>query len=221
MTALLRVTAVFDRIVMAVGRLGAWMILPLVAIIVFDILTRKFYWSQQLISNSFLFDYVSSQILQDLEWQFHTILFLLALGWTYLVNGHIRVDLVREKLSERGQVWIEFIGCLIFLLPYTILLLYFAWPFVLKSWTLNEQSASFSGIGHRWAIKSFLLLGFALAVMAGLSMLVRCAAYLFGPAHLRDGLYLPFLTDREDGSPRLPEIEPYEDDDTPGRRAAE
>ena len=39
----------------------------------------------------------------------------LLIGYAYLKDAHVRIDLVRERLSERAQWWIELAGCLLFL----------------------------------------------------------------------------------------------------------
>lgn len=178
-----RLAAVADRldgVIRFVGHLARWLVLPLIAVTIFDVLTRKFYWSQQLIANSWAFEYLSSQHLQDWEWHLHTALFLLVLGYAYIRNGHVRVDIVRERLSERKKAWIELVGTLLCLIPYTALLIYFAVPFVRTSFDFDEQSSSFSGLEHRWIIKSFLIAGFSLAFLAGLSTFLRSLVTLFG-----------------------------------------
>lgn len=186
MTRLAKLADRLDAVIGFVGRLARWLVLPLIAVTIFDVITRKIYWTQQLIANSWAFDYLSSQHLQDWEWQLHTALFLLVLGYAYIRNGHVRVDIVRETLSERKRAWVELIGTLLCLIPYAAVLLYFAVPFVRTSFIFDEQSSSFSGLGHRWAIKSFLIAGFALALLAGLSVFLRSLVTLFGPTPPQD-----------------------------------
>jgi TRAP-type mannitol/chloroaromatic compound transport system permease small subunit len=103
------------------------------------------------------------------------------------------VDLVREKLTIRKQVWIELLGCLFFLIPYTILVFYFAWSFVVQAWVSNEASAAMTGLGNRWIIKSFVLLGMALAFLSGVSSLLRQIVWLLAP-ELRPRIQLNQLT---------------------------
>jgi TRAP-type mannitol/chloroaromatic compound transport system permease small subunit len=201
MRYLLVIAAKLERIVLFLGRLGGWVVVPLIGIIIFDILTRKFYWSQQLISNSWAFGYISSGHLQDWEWHLHTVLFLMVLGYTYVRNRHVRVDLVREGLPPRAQAWIEFLGCLVFLIPFTILLLYLTWPFVERAWIYDEQSQSFTGLKHRWIIKSFLLPGFFLALMAGVATFLRSIVYLFGSKTLRETAELNAITENHSKTP--------------------
>jgi TRAP-type mannitol/chloroaromatic compound transport system permease small subunit len=201
MRRLLTLAVRLERIVVFFGRLAGWVVVPLIAVIIFDILTRKFYWSQQLISNSWAFDYISSGHLQDWEWHLHTVLFLLVLGYAYVRNAHVRVDLVREKLSPRAQAWVEFLGCLVFLIPFVSLLTYLTLPFLELAWKFDEQSQSFTGLKHRWIIKSFLLPGFLLALMAGVAVLLRCVVYLFGPVTLREAAEPKMISKRLSGTP--------------------
>jgi TRAP-type mannitol/chloroaromatic compound transport system permease small subunit len=193
MRGLIKASNMLERLVVWVGQTSAWVILALIAVIIFDVITRKIYWTQQLILNSWAHEYASSTKLQEWEWHLHTVVFLLALGYAYSKNAHVRVDLVREKLTIKKQVWIELLGCLLFLIPYTALVFYFAVFFVQQAWVSNEASAAMTGLGQRWIIKSFILAGMALAFLAGVSSLLRQAIWLLAP-ELRQNIKLNQLT---------------------------
>lgn len=172
MRALVRLADILDAIVTWAGRIGAWVSIALMAVIIFDVVTRRFL-------------VLGSTKLQEGEWHLHAILFLMCIGATYIKDAHVRIDLVRENLSLRMQRWIELIGCLIFLIPYCIIVLYFAIDFVDRSWSINEASDSATGLPHRWAIKAFLPVGFTLMLMAGITIALRKIVELFGPPDLR------------------------------------
>ena len=193
MRGLIAASRAIDRFVVWVGQTSAWVILALIVVIMFDVITRKIYWTQQLILNSWAHDYMSSTKLQEWEWHLHTVLFLLAMGYAYSKNAHVRVDLVREKLSIKSQVWIELLGCALFLIPYTILVFYFAVSFVQQAWVSNEASAAMTGLGNRWIIKSFVLAGMALAFLSGIASLIQQVLWLIAP-ELRPQLTLNQLT---------------------------
>ena len=182
-----------ERFVVWIGQTSAWVILALIVVIMFDVITRKIYWTQQLILTSWAHEYMSSTKLQEWEWHLHTVVFLLALGYAYAKNAHVRVDLVREKLPIKSQVWIELLGCLLFLIPYTILVFYFAMSFVQQAWVSNEASAAMTGLSHRWIIKSFILAGMVLAFLSGVSSLIRQVLWLVAP-ELRPQIQLNQLT---------------------------
>src|SRR3546814_2644759 len=82
----------------------------------------------------------SSDVCSSDLWHLHAALFLLALGYAYTVNAHVRVDLLREKLSDRGQAWIELLGICLLMLPYILVVMYYGWTFVHQAWESNEAS---------------------------------------------------------------------------------
>jgi TRAP-type mannitol/chloroaromatic compound transport system permease small subunit len=162
--AAIRVSDALRSFVDFVGRFGSWLILPLIVITVFDVTARKLVWIQIWLVDNFgrIFE---STLLQELEWHFHTALFALVLGYGYIHNTHVRVDLIREKLSFRRKAWVEFIGLTCFLIPYCMIVIYFAYIYAYDSYAINEISASQVGLSHRWIIKSVLVFGLVVAVV--------------------------------------------------------
>jgi TRAP-type mannitol/chloroaromatic compound transport system permease small subunit len=113
------------------------------------------------------------------------VLFALVLGFGYIWNTHVRVDLIRERLDFRKRAWIELIGLTFFLLPFTTVVVYFAIVYAYDSWMIGEISASLVGMPHRWAIKSILAIGLIVAVLAGIAVWLQIVVALFGPQHWR------------------------------------
>ncbi len=178
-----------------VGRFGSWFAMPLILITAFDLGIRKTgvvqVWLVENVS-----EYFGSTLLQELEWHSHTVLFTLVLGFGYIWNTHVRVDLVRENLSFRKKAWMEFVGLTIFVIPFTCVLAYFAFVYTYDSWAINrdancawyecgEISASLVGLSHRWIIKSVLAIGIVVAIIAGIAVWLEMAVALFGPRHWR------------------------------------
>ncbi|MGI9416753.1 MAG: TRAP transporter small permease subunit [Geminicoccaceae bacterium] len=173
MRLLLRIGNVLDRIIGGIGILAAWLCIPLMLIIVFDVITRRFL-------------VLGSTKLQELEWHLHAVLFLLCIGWAYLKNAHVRIELVHEHLQRRTQLWIELLGCALFLIPYTIVVLHHGLDWWQRSWAIGEMSDSATGLPYRWAIKIFLPAGFILMLLGAVTVLLRKIIQLFGPAELAD-----------------------------------
>ncbi len=185
METLVRISAGLDRATQAVGQLAKWLILPLIAVTIYDVVTRKFFGFQFWLSG-YVGDALNSTKLQELEWHLHTALFALCLGFGYLRNAHVRIDLVSEKLKPRWRAWIEFLGCVVFLIPYCVLIIYFAYNFALDAYLQHEISASLIGLPYRWIIKSVLFVGFVFALLAGISVMLREFVVLFGPREVAD-----------------------------------
>ena len=214
MRVLLRVADILERIAQVFGRIGAWLILPLIAVIMFDVITRKLPAVQFYIaSHPVLRDWMSPTKLQELEWHLHTALFLLALGFAYTMNAHVRVDLVRERFAARRQAWIELFGLCVFLFPYLFVMIWLSWDFMVRAYVSNEASPSMTGLPQRWIIKSFVPLGLSLVACAGLATFLRHVVFLFGPAHRREEVKMNTLSTAE--SQHLPKIDdlPEFDDD--------
>jgi len=189
----IQIAEVLRRFVDTVGRWGSWLILPVVLITCFDVIARKIRWTQedgtifsaQLLLTENLGRLFESTILQELEWHFHTGLFALVLGYGYIWNTHVRVDLVRETLHFRKKAWLEFIGLSVFLIPYTCIVIYFASIYAYDSFMMDEISASTVGLTHRFIIKSVLAFGLITALIAGIAVWLQVYAVLFGPQDIR------------------------------------
>ncbi len=182
--ALLRISEKLRRFVDLVGRFGSWFAMPLILITVFDLFIRKTgvvqIWLVENVSK-----YFGSTLLQELEWHSHTVLFSLVLGFGYIWNSHVRVDLVRERMELRRKAWIEFFGLTFFLMPYMVTVIYFAGIYAYDSWAIGEISASLVGLPHRWIIKTVLMIGLIVALIAGIAVWCQVAIVLFGPKHWR------------------------------------
>ena len=167
-----------------VGRLASWLFVPLIIITVFDVAARKLVWIQiWLVEN--LGRIFESTLLQELEWHFHTALFALVLGYGYIWNTHVRVDLIRENLAFRKKAWLELIGLTFFMIPYCLIVIWFAWIYAYDSFMIHEISASQVGLTHRWIIKSVLVVGLIIAALSGLAVWLQVAIVLWGPQNVR------------------------------------
>ena len=165
--SLLSISSKLDYFLSFMGKIGAWMAIPLITIIIFDIVSRRFF-------------VLGSTKLQEMEFHLHAALFLLALGYGYLRNAHVRIEIIRERFSTSTKAWLEVIGVLCFLLPYTGLVVYFGIDFASRSFHMNEVSAALTGLPYRWIIKSFVPLGMAFLWLAGIAVLLRNIVYLLG-----------------------------------------
>ena len=164
---ILQVSQSLEKVVVFFGKAGAWLAFPLIFIIIFDIITRRFF-------------ILGSTKLQEMEWHLHTALFLLTLGFAYIKNSHVRIEIVREKYSALTKAIFEIIGILIFLIPYTFIIIYFGIDFVSRSFSMNEVSSALTGLSHRWIIKAFIPFGMFILLLASLSILLKNIAFLIG-----------------------------------------
>lgn len=171
MNYVFRLSNLLDRIVSTVGIAVAWLSIPLILVIVFDVVTRRFF-------------VLGSTKLQELEWHLHAILFFLCIGWAYIKNAHVRIELVYERLSRRTQLWIELLGCVLFLIPFCLVVFFHGVDWWERSWSIGEVSDSATGLPYRWAIKAALPVGFVFIFFGAVTVLLRKMVELFGPSDL-------------------------------------
>ncbi|MCB0333231.1 MAG: TRAP transporter small permease subunit [Bdellovibrionales bacterium] len=94
------------------GTLAAWLCLLLILLTAEQVISRYLFES-------------SSIALQELEWHLFGALFLLACPYTLQKNGHVRIDLLYGRFSEKTQALIDTLGILFLLLPVSVLLVYY------------------------------------------------------------------------------------------------
>jgi TRAP-type mannitol/chloroaromatic compound transport system permease small subunit len=120
-----------------------------------------------------------------MEWHLHAALFLFCLGFAYVQDAHVRIELVRDRLSPPARVWLELLGALLFLFAYCVVIVKFGFSFAERPWSTSEISSAHTGLSHRWIIKALQPIGFIILGASGIAAALRCVVYLFGPEELR------------------------------------
>ena len=121
----------------------------------------------------------SSNAWLEIQWYLFGAIFLLASSYTLKRNEHVRIDVVVGRFSKRTQVWVDVFGFVFFLLPATLLILYFAVPFALESIRNQEVSSNAGGL-ILWPAKALIPLGFLLLTLQGISELIKRIGFLMG-----------------------------------------
>jgi TRAP-type mannitol/chloroaromatic compound transport system permease small subunit len=122
---------------------------------------------------------ISSNAWLEIQWYLFAAMFLLASAYTLKRNEHVRIDVIAGRFSRRTQVIIDIIGFALFLMPVTLLILYFAIPYAMESIRNQEVSSNAGGL-ILWPAKLLIPVGFLLLVLQGLSELIKRLAYLAG-----------------------------------------
>ena len=153
-------TKKIDDFVLKIGEVFNWLWVFLVIVIILNVVLRYVFKNGMI-------------ELEELQWHLYCIGWLVGLSSTYIVDAHVRVDVLSEKLSYRKKLWFELFGILILFLPFVILVLYYAVPFFELSWTTSERSSSANGLPARWFVKGFLVISFFLLLISGISRITR------------------------------------------------
>ena len=121
----------------------------------------------------------SSNAWLEVQWYMFAVIVMFGASYTLKRNEHVRVDLLYMTLGRRGQLWIDILGTLFFLLPTCIILAWLSWPFFMQSFAVSEHSSNAGGL-LRWPIKLVLPVGFLLVALQGVSELIKRVAFLTG-----------------------------------------
>ena len=116
-----------------------------------------------------------SVAIQELEWHLFSIIFLFGSAYTLKHNEHVRLDILYNSklINERMRLWFDVLGTLIFLLPFCVLIIISAWPFVMQAYIHAEISPDPGGLPSRWLIKAAIPIGFFMLLIQGISELLK------------------------------------------------
>jgi len=138
LAALLKLSALIDRMTETVGRVLYWLILITVLISAGNAMARKFFDAS---SNAWL----------EMQWYLFSVVFLCCSGYALLRREHIRIDIVAGHLSERANNRIALFGHVFFLVPLCLIMIYESWPYFIESLRIHEVSSNAGGL-LRWPI---------------------------------------------------------------------
>ncbi len=157
MRALQKLSALIDALNQWVGRGVAWVTLGLVLVVFVDVVMRY------LFKTSFVFT-------QELEWHLFGFIFLIGAGYTLLHDGHVRVDIIYQRVGFKTRAWINLAGVILFLIPGCIMVITTSWGFMQNSFAILEGSPDPGGIPFRFVLKGCLPVGFSLLLLQGISL---------------------------------------------------
>ncbi len=108
----------------------------------------------------------------------HAALFMLAAAWTLREGGHVRVDVFYADAMPRTRALIDLCGALFLLLPFMLVLAWFALPYVARSWAILETSPETSGIPAVFLLKTLIPLFAMLMALQGIAQAIRALEVL-------------------------------------------
>lgn len=175
MTFALRLADLIDRITRAAGKLAAALLLALVALVFFNVAGRYVLdagpeWMQ---------GFSSPVWMQELEWHLMLPVALLGISVLMLENGHVRVDMVYDKLSPRTRSLLDLISMLIGVVI-AVLFIKYSLGFVDSAFSIREGSPDPGGLPGRWLLKGMIPVCFGLFALQCAANAVRHAAALRG-----------------------------------------
>lgn len=166
MSFLLRFSKLVDALSELIGKLTMWLVLGAVLISAGNAIMRKAF---NISSNAYL----------EVQWYLFAAVFMLAAGYVFLHNGHVRIDFISGRLSKRANAIIDALGIVVFLIPLCLILIDLSWPYFMRAYVSGEMSENAGGL-IRWPVLVLIPLGFAILLLQALSELIKRVAFLTG-----------------------------------------
>lgn len=160
-----RLAATIEAINAQAARIAAWCVLALVMAQVAIVALRAGFG-------------MGSVWLQESLFYFHAAAFLLTAAQALKEGGHVRVDIIFERLSDRARALIDLCGALLLLIPFMVVLLSVSWPYAARSWAIFERSHESGGLPAVFLLKSLIPLFAVLMALQGLALALRAAIVL-------------------------------------------
>ena len=154
-----RITNVIDGISIWSGKAVAWLIVPMFAVLVYEVIARKFFYP--------------TIWANDVATMCYGAHFFIAGAYTLYLQKHIRTDFFSKNWSLKTQVRMDIAQYLLFFLPGMVMFTWLSWDFAAESWDLGESLMTTWRPPAYW-YKSVIPLSSALILIQGIAEVLKC-----------------------------------------------
>jgi TRAP-type mannitol/chloroaromatic compound transport system permease small subunit len=164
MQILRKLSSVIDGLNDRIGMFIRWLTLVMVMIGAINAVVRYFARSQQWTLNL--------TPATEAQWYLFSLIFLLGAAYGLNHDVHVRVDVMYERMKPKTQAWIDLVGTILFLIPFSVMMLYVSYPAVRTSWSVREMSPDPGGL-PRYPIKALIIFSFVMLLLQAISQMVK------------------------------------------------
>ncbi len=157
---------VLDRIGEKIGSVVSWIAVLLAIVIGLDVIIR------------YVFQFTYVWII-EIEIYAFGMMFLLASGYTFKYEKHVRVDVFYAKLSKKRKAWIDLVGGVCLLVPWCYVVIVSSWYYGLASFLIKESSPQPGGLPALFVLKFCITLGFVFLLIQGVSHMLKSIQIIF------------------------------------------
>lgn len=163
-------TPLLDRIERAVrltGLAAAMILIPLMILVrVTEIATRP--WN------------LAGSLFNAMEGELFVMFAFLTIGAAYVADAHVRVDILADRFTPRTKAAIELLGLVLFVLPFSAIVLRHGATMAALSHAGGERMALAFGAPVRWMMVGAVPFGVGLFLVAALCRAARAVETLRG-----------------------------------------
>ncbi len=167
MNFLKKISQFIDALNEKTGLFAAWLTTFMVITVVYDVIMR--------------YGFKKGNIaVQEMEWHIFAVVFLIGAAYSLKKDAHVRVDIFYTKFSPKKKAWIDLLGTFIFLIPFSIMVIYSTRNFIDSSWAVRETSPDPGGLPCRYILKAMIPAGFFLLILQGISQAIKNLLVILG-----------------------------------------
>ena len=111
--------------------------------------------------------------LQETYVWMHAYIFMAGAGFTYLNDAHVRIDIIYRSSSKVYKAIVDLVGNIFLLMPFLYIIWSYSFPFVYKSFQINEVSREAGGLSMLFLLKAAILIFAFLLFIQALSKLIN------------------------------------------------
>jgi TRAP-type mannitol/chloroaromatic compound transport system permease small subunit len=160
MKRLSKALSVIDSISAYTGRIVGLIAVPMIIALIYEVVARYVFHRPTIWS-------------YDITYMIYGTHYLLGAAYTLHVKGHIRIDLVYMKFSQRGRAVIDVIGYLIIFFPVMAILVVSGIDMAKEAYEIREVSQFSPWQPILWPFKSCIFVGFFLLLLQGIAEFIR------------------------------------------------
>ncbi len=154
-----------DTIIHYTGYAVSWLTTMLVIVVCYDVFSRYFLKK-------------SVVAFHELQWHIFSVIFLIGAAYTWKDDKHVRIDYLYARFPLKVKAWINMLGSVVFLVPFSIFIIVTSYDFVRNSFVIGETSPDPGGLPARYIIKGFIPIGFFLLLLQSTSTIVHSLAVI-------------------------------------------
>ncbi len=157
---LLKLERGFNKFADVIGTITAVTMVLMILNVFYDVIMRYFFKS-------------GSIAMQEMEWHLFSVIILLGISYTLKEDGHVRVDLVYDRLPDRKKAMINMVGVIAFILPIVFLVGLSSIGNAHEAFLSMEQSGDPGGLPYRWIVKALIPLSFLLLLITSIGYFIK------------------------------------------------
>ena len=99
--------------------------------------------------------------IQEFVMYIHSTIFMLGICYVCKERSHVSIDLFSRNYSDSAKIKITLLFDFIFLIPFSVFMIYISFDMVIASWNILEGSSEAGGLDYVYLLKTLIpLTGF-------------------------------------------------------------